>query len=179
MMRKYCFSLKYALGVAGVLAALGVALPAAAETLHAKLTGYEEVPAVSSPGTGDFRAKIDKRRQTIDYELSYEGTQGSVFMAHIHFAQRGVNGGIVVWLCGQAPATPPANTPLCPTPDGTVRGLISADSTQFTGAAGQLLSAGEFDELAEALREGVTYVNVHTSAASGGVPSGELRGQIK
>jgi hypothetical protein len=178
-MRKDCFSPKNALGVAGVLVALGFSLPATAETVHAKLTGYEEVPAVSSPGKGDFRAKIDKRRQTIDYELSYEGTQGTVFQAHIHFAQRGANGGIVVWLCGQAPATPPANTPLCPTPDGEVRGLISADSTQFTGVAGQLLTAGEFDELVHAVREGVTYVNVHTTAPSGGVPSGELRGQIK
>ena len=134
---------------------------------------------MSSPGNGDFRAKIDKRRQTIAYELSYEGTQGTVFQAHIHFAQRGVNGAIVVWLCGQAPATPPANTPLCPTPDGTVSGLISADSTQITGAAGQLLSAGEFDELVDAIREGVTYVNVHTTTASGGVATGELRGQVK
>ena len=40
---------------------------------------FTEVPAVSSPGKGDFRARIDKRRQTIDYELSYEGTQGAVF----------------------------------------------------------------------------------------------------
>lgn len=178
-MRKNCCSMKHALGFAGALVSLGAALPAAAETVHAKLTGYEEVPAVSSPGKGDFRAKIDKQRQTIDYELSYEGTQGTVFQAHIHFAQRGFNGGIVVWLCGQAPATPPANTPLCPTPEGTVSGLISADSTQFTGAPGQLLSAGEFDELVSAIREGVTYVNVHTTAASGGVATGELRGQIK
>ena len=178
-MRKNRFSPNHALGVAGAILALGFALPATAETMHAKLTGYEEVPAVSSPGKGDFRAKIDKRRQTIDYELSYEGTQGAVFQAHIHFAQRGVNGAIVVWLCGQAPATPPANTPLCPTPDGTVHGMITADSTLFTGAPGQLLSAGEFDELVHAMREGVTYVNVHTSAASGGVPSGELRGQVK
>jgi hypothetical protein len=174
-----CFSLKQTFCVAGALVSLAVALPAAAETVHAKLTGYEEVPAVSSPGSGDFRARIDRRRQTIAYELSYEETQGSVFQAHIHFAQRGVNGAIVVWLCGQAPATPPANTPLCPTPDGTVSGLISADSTLFTGAAGQLLSAGEFNELVEAIREGATYVNVHTTAASGGVATGELRGQVR
>ncbi len=171
--------MKHTLSFVGALVSVGVALPAAAETVHAKLTGYEEVPAVSSPGKGDFRAKIDERRQTIAYELSYEGTQGTVFQAHIHFAQRGVNGAIVVWLCGQAPATPPANTPLCPTPNGTVSGLISADSTQFTGAAGQLLSPGEFDELVDAIREGVTYVNVHTTTASGGVATGELRGQIK
>ncbi len=102
------------------LALAAAAVPAHAETMHARLSGYQEVPTVSSPGSGEFRAKIDKRRQTIDYELSYDGTQGGVFMAHTHAAQAGVNGGIVVWLCGN-PAdggTPPVTgVPACPTPD--------------------------------------------------------------
>ena len=177
------FPSKHVLAAAGAVALLAASMPAAAETVHAKLTGYEEVPTVSSPGSGDFRAKIDKRRQTIEYELSYGETQGRVFMAHIHAAQRGVSGGIVVWLCGN-PAdggTPPvAGVPACPLPGGTVSGTITtALITPNPGAVAQLFTAGDFEELVEAIRAGVTYVNVHTTAASGGVPGGELRGQIK
>jgi len=160
----------------GVLAALSA--PVAAETVHAKLQGYQEVPAVSSPGEGSFRAKIDKKRNMIDYELSYEGLQGTPFMAHIHLAQPGANGGISVWLCGNPPdASPPTGTPACPVPGGTVTGVLVANSV--VGPAGQLIAPGEMEELIAAIRAGVTYVNVHTTAASGGVPGGEIRGQIK
>jgi hypothetical protein len=77
------------------------ALPgvARAEFLHAKLTGFQEVPSVSTPARGEFRARINKDEESIDYELTYEGLQGTVSQAHIHFAQRGVNGSIVIWLC--------------------------------------------------------------------------------
>jgi hypothetical protein len=165
------------------VAASAVALPAHAETTHARLSGYQEAPAVSSPGSGDFRAKINDRSQTIEYELSYEGTQGTVFMAHIHAAQPGVNGGIVVWLCGN-PADggvpPVAGVPACPVPGGTVTGTITTSLiTPNAGAQAQLFTAGDFEELVAAIRAGVTYVNVHTTAASGGVPGGELRGQIR
>ncbi|HEY5763331.1 MAG TPA: hypothetical protein VIS73_08985 [Rhodocyclaceae bacterium] len=42
-----------------------------------------------------------------------------------------------------------------------------------------MLWAGKFNELVEAIREGVAYVKVHTTSASGGVASGELRVQIR
>lgn len=38
-MRNDCLSMKHTLSFAGALVSLGVALPAAAETVHAKLTG--------------------------------------------------------------------------------------------------------------------------------------------
>ena len=42
-------------------ASLSASLPAAAQTLHATLESYQEVPAVSSAASGSFRAKIDKQ----------------------------------------------------------------------------------------------------------------------
>lgn len=173
--------------VPGVALAVGLAFASGGsladrgrgETVHAKLEGFQEVPAVSSPGSGSFRAKIDRRSGMIHYELEYEGLQGTPFMAHIHFGQRHTNGGISIWLCGNpedAPATP-VGTPRCPVPSGEVRGTIVASNV--VGPAGQLIAAGQLDEVLRAIKEDSAYVNVHTTAASGGVPGGEIRGQIK
>ena len=45
----------------------------------------EEVPAVSSVAKGFFKATIDTENETISYELSYEGLEGTPVQAHIHF----------------------------------------------------------------------------------------------
>jgi hypothetical protein len=153
-------------------ATAGLAMPAAAETVHARLSGFEEVPAVSSPGEGRFRARIDQDGGIIFYELEFGDLQGAVTQAHIHVAQAGVNGGISAWLCGTAALPGPAGTPLCPDSGGVVNGTIM--SANVVGPAGQLIAAGEFDELVKAIRAGVAYANVHSSA----VPAGEIRGQI-
>jgi hypothetical protein len=164
---------------AGLALAVGLALAAGtvhAQTVRTKLVGYQEVPAISSPGSGEFRAKVDRNAGTIFYELEYGGLQGPAIMSHIHVGQHGVNGGISVWLCqsatNPAPAAVAASVPTCPANGGIVNGTLMASSV--IGPAGQLIAAGEFDELVEALRAGVTYVNVHTTA----VPSGEIRGQL-
>lgn len=164
------------LAAAAVLAAAGAAN---AEVIQARLIGFEEVPAISSPGSGTFKARIDRTGTTIEYELQYDGLQGKPFMAHIHFGQRRVNGGISVWLCGNPEdgAAAPAGTPRCPVPGGTVTGVINAASV--VGPPGQLIGSAELGELIDAIRAGVTYANVHTTAVSGGVPAGEIRGQIR
>lgn len=142
--------------------------------LRAKLRGYQEVPAVSTLASGDFRATIHDNAR-IDYELSYRDLQAPVAQAHIHFGQRAVNGGISVWLCGTAALPGPAGTPVCPsTNPATVTGTITATNVIGPGGA-QQLGAGELAELLSAIRAGVTYANVHTSVS----PGGEIRGQIK
>ncbi len=142
-------------------------------TFKARLEGYQEVPAVSSPGSGRFKAKLEADGATISYELTYDGLQGVPFMSHIHLGQQHTNGGIMVWLCGNAPAVPPADTPACPVPGGTVTGMIQ--SAQVVGPATQLLGPGEFAEVVKAMKSGAAYVNVHTDL----VRSGEIRGQVK
>lgn len=150
--------------------------------ISARLIGYNEVPSVSTPARGRFRATISRDQQSIDYTLSFEGIESVVNQSHIHFAQKAVNGTIVVWLCQGATRAPAAQaliTPECPTsPGGTVSGTITADSvvTQ-TAAAGlaQQINAGELDEVIAAIRAGTAYANVH----SGVSPGGEIRGQLR
>jgi len=43
------------------------------------------------------------------------------------------------------------------------------------GPAGQGIAATEFAEVLKAMREGVTYANVHSTL----YPGGEIRGQIR
>ena len=149
------------------------------------LTGYEEVPSVSTVATGDFRASINNDETEIDYELSYTDLEGAVQQAHIHFGQAGVNGAIQVWLCSNlaSPPTPPSppNPAIqpCPAPPATITGTITA--AHVTGqaitappVAGQGIQPGEFAELVKAIRAGKTYANVHTNK----FPGGEVRSQL-
>ena len=115
-----------------------------AERIAADLIGYEEVPSVSTVASGDFRAFINHDDQSIDYELSYSGLQGTVQQAHIHVAQLSVNGSIVIWLCQttttQAPDAVRLLTPFCPS-SGTVTGHITAANVIAGSTTTQQLSA--------------------------------------
>lgn len=142
-----------------------------ATRLAARVTGASEVPAVSTPGRGGFRATIDETTRVIDYEFSFEGLQANVLQAHIHFAQKNVNGGIMVWLCGSATNPGPAGTQACPQ-SGTITGAILPSNIMTITTQG--MATGEFEELVAALRAGLAYVNVHTAQS----PGGEIRGQI-
>ena len=138
------------------------------------LNGYEENMAISTPGVGEFRARIDSADETIHYTLSFERIPTEVRQAHIHFEKRTNNGPIVAWLCDSAAnPSPRAGTPECPAGGGTVEGVIERDDVG-TGSAGQGIAAGEFEEFVQAIRAGVTYVNVHSVA----FPGGEIRAQI-
>jgi hypothetical protein len=150
-----------------------------AERIQARLIGYQEVPSVSTPATGEFHARISADEQTIDYELTFSGLVGTVQQSHIHFGQRGVNGSIVVWLCQTATTPAPASvaslTPVCPQ-SGTVTGTITAANVVTAGTASQQITAGELNEVIAAIRAGVAYANVHATPLN---PGGEIRGQIR
>lgn len=160
-----------------VIAAVLAAAPALAdhdhsERIRTRLIGYQEVPSVSTVATGTLDLTIANNAQTIAYTLSYSGLQGQVRQAHIHFAQRAVNGPIVVWLCGTATNPGPLGTQTCPQ-TGSVSGTIAAVDVQASPPA-QQLAAGEILELVAAIRAGAAYSNVHTDISTGG----EIRGQI-
>ena len=165
-------------GLAAAVLVAGSAL--AHDGIETRLKGYQEVPAVSSAAKGKFSARIHEKGGTpsIDYELSYSGLEGDVRQAHIHFGQKGVNGGITIWLCQtSANVDPTGSSPTCPQ-TGAVSGTLTAakmvGAAAGQGAFNQGIVAGEFDELIAAIRAGVAYANVHTSK----FPGGEIRGQL-
>ena len=83
-----------------VVVALGIAGATALATgggggkrFSTNLTGFQEVPAISTAASGRFVATLDD--DELSYELSYSGIEGgTAVFAHIHFGQRSVNGGV-------------------------------------------------------------------------------------
>jgi CHRD domain len=141
------------------------------------MSGYYEGAAggpVSSVAEGSFEATIDDAARQIHFTLSYSGLEGDVRQAHIHFGQRSVNGGISLWLCETAANPRPVGSPDVPDcpQSGTVEFTLTAD--HVVGPAGQGIAAGEFEEIAKAIRAGRAYANVHSSK----FPGGEVRGQL-
>lgn len=136
-----------------------------------QLSGLKEVPVISTTGQGEFHARISDDGSAIEWELSYADLEGAVLQSHIHFGPPNNTGGISVFLCTNL-GNGPAGTPLCPPAPATISGL--ATSVHVIGPAGQGIEAGALAELVDAMRDGKTYVNVHTAKW----PAGEIRSQI-
>jgi hypothetical protein len=135
-------------------------------TVRAQLSGYDEVPAVSTAGSGEYEGRLDGA--SLSYTLTYRDLRGSTTTgAHLHLGMPGSNGGVIAHLCGGGGAPP------CLPVAGTITGTIGPE--QVTGPAGQGIDPGQFDELVAAIAAGATYVNVHTDLHLGG----EIRGQVK
>ncbi len=155
--------------IAGAGLALVVAAPAVMgdgnNKFTASLNGYLEVPSISTTARGSFSAEV--RGSTIRYRLTFRDLGSTAAAAHIHFARPDVAGGVAAWLCSGG------GKPVCPTRGGTVTGVIAA--ADVVGPAGQGIAPGEFAELLRAMRNGATYVNVHSAT----FPGGEIRGNIR
>ena len=147
------------------MASYGVAGGPKGNLKSKRMSGYLEVPSVSTGGRGTIEARI-RNGSRIDYKLTYSGLSSTASQAHIHFGQPSVNGGIAAFLCGGG------GKPACPATAGSVSGTIVA--TDVLSVAGQGIAAGEFAELVAAMKAGFTYANVHTATFAGG----ELRGQV-
>ncbi len=175
-MRRILFALL--VGAAAVAAVTSVALATGERSrtqFRANLNGFNEVVggpgastgSVSTGARGVFRATLRGNPARLVFTLTYSGMEGgTVTVAHPHFAQQHVGGGVFALLCG-------APKPACPTPGGTVEGEIRA--ADIFGPADQGVEAGAFDEFVRALRNGAVYINVHST----NFPEGEIRGQVR
>jgi len=146
------------------------------------LRGGHENPPVVSEGFGRFFANVVEGAQgvqEIQYLLRYDVADGEsdVLEAHIHIANPGNNGGIVVPLCSNLDA--PINND-CDDSPGLVQDVILAEDVlevsegDDPATAVTIIEAGDLDGLFKLMLDGATYVNVHTDDH----PAGEVRGQI-
>jgi hypothetical protein len=148
-----------------------------ASRFYTVLSSFATSPSLFTNGTGATQVQIASNRLSISYTLSYSGLSSSVTQAHIHFAQKGVNGGIIVYLCDNT-GLAPTGTPACPN-SGTVTGTATAADINPPNnplpVTGQGIAPGDFAGLIAALFTNTGYVNVHTT----NFPAGEIRGQLK
>jgi hypothetical protein len=140
--------------------------------VRAGLEGFQEVPAVSTVASGRFRAVIDTKANTITWKLNYEGLEGAVQQAHVHFGQLSVNGGVSFFLCSNL-ANGPAGTLVCPEGPAELTGVITPELV--VGPAGTGIEPGAMAEIIAAIKNGTAYANVHSAKW----PGGEIRGQLR
>jgi len=153
-----------------------------ADVIHVSPDGYQVTPSQNSPGTASFKATLDRKNKTIEYELTWHNLKDDILQSHIHFGRRATEGDIVLFLCTNLDNTPSSATtaPVCGhSTDGMAKGTLHEGDIVAVAFAGiepkqQLLPFKDFETLVKAIDAGATYVVVHTKAQ----PDGELRAQI-
>ncbi len=128
---------------------------------EAELSGAAEVPPVESDASGRATLRADRRWTELEYRISVRDLEG-VTQAHIHIGPEGENGPVATFLFGPG-------DPIDIRRGELVRATITADDL-IGSFEGKPLSA-----LLVEMQAGNAYINVHTT----GVPSGEIRGQIR
>lgn len=151
-----------------ILALIVVSATSSAQSgfiVRAKLSGFQEVPALSTPARGEFVARVFDNR--IVFRLSYSDLPTNSTASHIHFGATATNGGVAAFLCGGNTKPDP-----CPLRGGEVTGTIVP--SDVIGPAGQGIAALEFSEFVRAIRSGTAYANLHSQQYG----AGEIRGQL-
>ena len=148
-----------ALGALLLVALVAPGAAAKSSDYVAPMSKAQEVADVDAPGAGGMAA-FQVEGNVLHYQVSVRHLTGAASMAHIHGpADRGVNAGISIWLCGTAALPGPAGTPVCST---TTDGVLVEGSVTVT------------TEQLAMLDSGLGYTNVHTAL----YPAGEVRGQV-
>jgi hypothetical protein len=157
--------------------------------LGTHLTGNEEVFTPTPPSTAtpaDSRAqgqaifRISADGSTVDFRLIASNID-NVIMAHIHCGRPGANGPIRMWLY---PVIGPAGAP-GPNGSGPQNGVLASGTFSPGAVICPAANVGQDMALVDAIRAGLTYVNVHTNDGQGAAntgpgdfPGGEIRGQL-
>ena len=131
---------------------------------HIHLTGDQQVPAVNTTAFGFAEVQLSEDNNTLSFEVVVCNI-ANVIASHIHVGAAGTNGPVVLPFFGS------------PSPFNSTRGCdILAEGTRTSDNLVARPDAGinTWTDFINALIAGNTYVNVHTTAHTGG----EIRGQL-
>jgi len=135
----------------------------AQQSFTAKLSGGNEVPPVTTSGSGVAVFHLSPDGKTIDYQLNLT-KMSSVMGAHIHSGKQGENGPVVAGLFNPSMSGPPT---------GTVNGPLKKGTLTSSDLSGSL-AGKQISDLVNMIKSGGAYVNIHTTKNQ----NGEIRGQI-
>lgn len=148
--------------LATALLASAVAPSASHREFRAKLTGRNEVPAVDTITLGQTRVRFTDDYSKLDIQIHLRDAE-RITQAHVHFGGPDENGPVILFLAGfHDRGWDIENGPW-------IRATLT-DANIVNTAAGATLR-----EIADSMRAGNTYVNVHSVAN----PGGEVRGQLR
>jgi hypothetical protein len=153
--------IRYVLALATVFI-LRAGVANADELFKANLTGDQEVPSVVTETTGKAFLRLNKAQTEIEIQLHVnDGVR--ITQSHIHCAPFGVNGPIVIFLAGLHAA------------GLNIDGKWVSNATITNDSIVNTLCGSTVAAIAQQMRNGNTYVNVHSVANPGGV----VRGQVE
>ena len=122
------------------------------------MTGQQEVPPVDTQAVGEAILTQDlPQNQTMHYYVNVTGSQG-ITQGHIHTGAEGENGPIVVTLFN------------FDSPQNEVLQYSNFTASNLEGP----MEGKTMQDLITAMKNGTTYINVHTEQN----PNGEIRGQL-
>jgi hypothetical protein len=128
------------------------------------LTGAQQVPAVNTDAFGFAKVRLSEDNSTLSFEVVVCNI-ANVIASHIHVGAAGTNGLVVLPFFGSS--TPFNSTRGCDT-------LAEGTRTSANLVARPDAGINTWTDFINALVAGNTYVNVHTTAHTGG----EIRGQL-
>lgn len=157
--------------------------------LGTHMTGSEEVftptpPSTATPadsrGQGEAIFRVSDDGTSVDFR-EIASNIANVIMSHIHCGRPGSNGPIRMWLY---PVIGPTGVQ-GPNGQGPHNGVLASGTFNPTGVVCPASAVGTDMPLLDAMRAGLTYVNVHTNdgvaptnTGPGDFPGGEIRGQL-
>lgn len=128
------------------------------EVFKARLAGTEEVPPNESPAGGS--AWVKTNNDNIEYEVNVTDID-KVNAAHIHLGEKGKNGPVILTLFKEEPTE-------------LKTGKLGEANLTASNLEGPMKGKSGAD-LVAAIKNGTTYVNVHSTD----FPDGEIRGQLE
>jgi hypothetical protein len=168
---------------------LFAAIGQSAFNLGTHMTGDEEVfvPATvgaptpaDSPAQGEAIFRVSDDGSSVDFRLIASNID-NVIMSHIHCGRPGENGPIRMWLYPNIGPTGAQG----PNGSGPQDGVLASGTFSPAGITCPASAVGTTMPLLDAIRAGLTYVNVHTNdgvpptnQGPGDFPGGEIRGQL-
>jgi hypothetical protein len=148
--------------------------------LGTHLTGDEEVPPRVTQAQGQAIFRVNESGSSVAFRLIASNIF-NVVQAHIHCGAKGSNGPIVQWLYPNTAAGPALSGPTGRQSGVLASGTFSPNVVCPANSPNGLAGVS----LLEAIRAGLTYVNVHTNdgvgatnTGPGDFPGGEIRGQL-
>ena len=120
---------------------------AAPVSFEVPLTGAQQVPPVTTAGTGTANLTWDPGTRVVTWNITYSGLSGAATMAHFHGpAASGKNASVIIWLTKKG---------------GPVTSPITGQATLTPQQAAQF-AVGDW------------YINVHTKDHPGGEIRGQV-----